>query len=118
MKRGKGNCQNAPTKIHKDGKNQVSYRHLLTLSDREVKEGNETNHILLRVGQWSGNQTVGGEMTVSPVTIEKRRVHYGVRHGGMTTKKMIGLNLDDMRLIADRWDEVLNLLQDGIPIND
>ncbi len=110
MKRGKGKSKNAPTKIHKDGKNQVTYRHLLTLSDREVREGNETNHILLRVGQWSSNQTAGGELIPSPVTIEKRRVHYGVLHGGMTTRKMIGLNLDDMRIIADRWDEVLNLL--------
>lgn len=99
MKRGKTPHPSQPTEIH--ASKPVTYRLIKEFRREALNPDNTANQIVLWVIQWSGQ--------TQPV-LEKRRLY--VKKDGVTrTYQLMGLNLTDLRYMAERFSEICEALQ-------
>jgi len=110
MKRQMPDKMTQPKKIIKKAPGQVTAREILLLQDNPVSELNQKNRICIRIVQWSSNQSCEGKIILSPVTLEKRR-YYLLKDGSKRWGKAMGFTIDDIKLIAQRQEDIIQALQ-------
>jgi len=109
IKRGKTQHPNQPDKIHKDKRNEVTYRLIKEFKRVPVQSMGNGNYYAYWLVQWSSNQSQGGTAIPSPVVLEKRRI-YIRKDGTIRTSKLAGWTREDLAYLATIWGEIQQLV--------
>ena len=112
MKRGISQRPNQPVKIRKTERGAVTYRLIKEFKREKLNEDNKLNNVVYWLVQWSGNQTAGGEFKSTTPVLERRRI-YICKDGRVTTHKLMGWTAEDLKWMAENWDEIRAAIQRG-----